>query len=72
MSDGCWVQFWDHNDFAEPTRRIDAEGPTKSVNNMDDYKQSDGDKLGDEPDSLKRVHALGCGFTRNVTSRGLL
>ena len=50
MSDGCWVQFWDDDAFAGATLRFD--GP-ESVNNLDDYIQSDGDKEGDEPDSLK-------------------
>lgn len=50
MTDGCWVQFWDDDAFQSATLRFD--GP-KSVNNLDDYTQSDGDKEGDEPDSLK-------------------
>ncbi|MBL8300918.1 MAG: hypothetical protein JNN30_21460 [Rhodanobacteraceae bacterium] len=50
MSDGCWVQFWDGEEYRDATLRFD--GP-KSVNNLDDYTQSDGDKEGDEPDSLK-------------------
>ena len=50
MSDGCWVQFWDDDAFRGATLRFD--GP-KSVNNLDDYTQSDGKKEGDEPDSLK-------------------
>lgn len=53
MSDGCWVQFWDQVDFAGPTLRIDADGPTLFVEDMDVYTQSDGSKEGDEPDSLK-------------------
>ncbi|MFY0523685.1 jacalin-like lectin [Archangium gephyra] len=65
MSDGCWVQFWDHDGFQtlategnpnppeNPTLRIDAKDGSISVNNLDAYKQSDGDKAGDEPDSLK-------------------
>lgn len=53
MSDGCWVQFWDQVNFAGPTLRFDAEGPTLYVEDMDAYTQSDGSKEGDEPDSLK-------------------
>lgn len=65
MSDGCWVQFWDHDGFQatsteanpnppqNPTLRIDARNGSIAVNNLDDYLQSDGDKEGDEPDSLK-------------------
>lgn len=50
MTDGCWVQFWDDDAFQGATLRFD--GP-KNVNDLDDYIQSDGDKEGDEPDSLK-------------------
>ncbi len=50
MSDGCWVQFWDSDNYADATLRFD--GPI-DVNNMDDYIQSDGRKEGNEPDSLK-------------------
>lgn len=53
MSDGCWVQFWDQVDFAGPTLRFDANGPVLFVEDMDAYTQSDGDKEGNEPDSLK-------------------
>lgn len=65
MSDGCWVQFWDHDDFQipstptnpnpphNPTIRFEAKNGPLLVNNLDDHKQSDGDKAGDEPDSLR-------------------
>lgn len=53
MSDGCWVQFWDDEDCKGATKRFDAEGGSRFVNNLDDYLQSDGDKEGNEPDSLE-------------------
>lgn len=49
-TDGCWVQFFDNDAFKGGTKRFD--GPT-TVADMDDYTQSTGEKLGDEPDSLK-------------------
>jgi hypothetical protein len=49
-TDGCWVQFFDDDGFKGGTTRFD--GPT-SVADMDNYTQSTGEKLGDEPDSLK-------------------
>ncbi|HEX6288061.1 MAG TPA: hypothetical protein VFZ66_02675 [Herpetosiphonaceae bacterium] len=49
-TDGCWVQFYDSDGFQGGTKRFD--GPT-NVADMDDYVQSTGEKLGDEPDSLK-------------------
>ncbi len=53
MSDGCWVQYWDHDDFAGPTIRFDSEGHQRAVPDLDQYRQSDGAKAGNEPDSLK-------------------
>lgn len=53
MSDGCWVQFWDDDDCEGATLRIDAEGSSLVVNDLDKYIQSDGDKEGNEPDSLE-------------------
>ncbi|WP_156917611.1 insecticidal delta-endotoxin Cry8Ea1 family protein [Salinarimonas rosea] len=52
MSDGCWVQFWDDKGCMGATLRFDAQEGTLYVADLDDYTQSDGDKEGDEPDSL--------------------
>jgi hypothetical protein len=49
-ADGCWVQFWDNDNFKGGTKRLDG---AIDVPKMDSYIQSTGEKLGDEPDSLK-------------------
>ncbi len=52
MTDGCWVQFWDDDNFLGATLRFDSAGAERHVEDLDDYDQSDGKKEGNEPDSL--------------------
>ncbi len=53
MTDGCWVQFWDDEGCVGPTIRFDSDGPTRFVARLDDYKDSDGSKAGNEANSLE-------------------
>jgi len=54
MSDGCWIQFWDDKNCTGATLRFDEDtgSGARLVSDLDDYQQSDGDKEGNEPDSL--------------------